>query len=106
MSLSDRDVAGFLQNDDPDKAALAAEVFRLRTGIRAHMQATGHELCWINDLTLWQLLEPAASYPHQTLPVREEFLGQCARFYESRLNGTHYEEPKPRQTITGRTSAD
>ncbi|MET1027958.1 MAG: hypothetical protein ABWY00_12375 [Dongiaceae bacterium] len=100
MNLSDRAIEQFSQDEDADKAALAAEVTRLRDGIRAHMQATGHELCWINDLTLWQLIDPEAGYPHRTLPVREEFLGQCARFYESRLKGTPYEEPEPRRTVT------
>ena len=100
MNLSDRDIERFLQNDDPDKAALATEITRLRDGIRAHMQATGHALCWINDLTLWHLIDPDAGYPHQTLPVRDEFLAQCARFYESRLTGTAYEEPKPQRTVT------
>ena len=32
--------------DDWDTAALAAEVRRLRAGIREHRDSTGHELCW------------------------------------------------------------
>jgi hypothetical protein len=33
------------------------------------------------------------------LTIKEEFLAQCQRFYESRLTGTPYQEPQPKQTI-------
>jgi hypothetical protein len=91
-----RELAG---GDDELVAALAAEVLRLQEAIRAHQSNTGHALCWLNDLSLWRTLQPDAEYPHETLPVREEFLAQCARFYESRLTGTPYEEPQPKRTI-------
>ena len=100
MDITDDQVHVLATNENQDIAALAREVIRLREGIRAHQSKSGHELCWINDLTLWTLLDADAAYPHDTLPVKEEFLSQCARYYESRLKGTPYEEPQPHKTIT------
>ena len=78
---------------------LKAEVLRLRKAIQKHRDATGHELCWLNDVELWKVLDGDAGYPHDTLPVREEFLRQCARFHESRLKGTAYKEPKAKEKV-------
>lgn len=99
MQLSDDQLLSWAGSDSEVIAALAREVIRLREGIRKHQQQTGHGLCWLNDVELWKLLDPEARYPHETLPVRDEFLAQCAKFYESRVTGTPYIEPKPRQTV-------
>jgi hypothetical protein len=106
LAFSEEQIDILAASPDPTSSALAREVRRLRLGIREHMSAKGHGLCWLNDLALWHLIEPQAVYPHDTLPVREEFLAQCARFYESRLTGTPYEEPKPRRTVTDRTNSE
>jgi hypothetical protein len=97
--LSDAAIDELCGRSDPTILALAAEVKRLRSGIREHQRQTGHALCWLNDLDLWRLLDPQADYPHATLPVREEFFGQCRTYYESRLTGVEYEEPQPNTTI-------
>ena len=99
MNLTNIDLQEHLQSGDRVVTSLAREILRLRDGIRSHREKSGHELCWLNDLELWKLLDPNARYPHDTLPVREEFLTQCGRFYESRLKGTPYEEPKAKRTI-------
>ena len=38
-----------------DRDALIAQVKKLRAGIRAHRDATGHDLCWHHP-DLWDLL--------------------------------------------------
>jgi hypothetical protein len=100
MKLTDQELKSYAESGDEVVAVLVAEVMRLREGIREHQSKSGHELCWLNDIELWKLLDPDATYPHETLPVREELLTQCVRFYESRLKGISYEEPKPKQTVS------
>jgi len=41
--------------DRLDRAALIAEVKRLRAGVRAHRDSSGHDLCWHHP-QLWGLL--------------------------------------------------
>ena len=62
-------------------AALAAEVKRLRTGIRAHRDSTGHGLCWYHP-ELWNLL-PEKSLPEIAVPPWPKFLRGCVQFRES-----------------------
>ena len=67
--------------DDWDMAALAAEVRRLRAGIRAHRDATGHDLCWHHP-QLWNLLpEPAAA--EITVPAWPNFMRGCVAYRQS-----------------------
>lgn len=59
-----------LQNMDRD--ALIAEVKRLRAGIRAHRDSSGHDLCWFHP-QLWGLLpEPPA--PDVAVPPWPKFM--------------------------------
>ena len=60
---------------------LRAEVVRLRAGIRAHRDSTGHELCWHHP-ALWGLL-PEATDPLPTVPAWPEFLEGCLRYRRS-----------------------
>lgn len=60
---------------------LVEEVKRLRAGIRAHRDASGHELCWHHP-ALWALL------PEQTtlaiaVPAWPQFLRGCIRYRQS-----------------------
>lgn len=87
---------------DNNTQALAVEILRLRAGIREHQEASGHALCWLNDVALWKLLDENATYPHDTLPVREEFLNQCQRYHASRLENTPYAEPAVKQAVTAK----
>jgi hypothetical protein len=100
MALSDEEIAKLTASRDEAVAAVAREVARLRDGIKAHRQASGHELCWLNDVELWKLVETDPAYPHDTLPVQEEFLSQCRRYHESRLKNTPYAEPATRTLVT------
>lgn len=60
---------------------LLAEVRRLRAGIRAHRDASGHELCWHHP-DLWRLLpEPLAR--SLEVPDWPQFLRGCVRYRQS-----------------------
>jgi hypothetical protein len=67
--------------DALDREHLIAEVVRLRAGIRAHRDATGHDLCWHHP-ELWGLL-PERRDPHPTVPAWPQFLRGCLRYRES-----------------------
>jgi hypothetical protein len=60
---------------------LIAEVKRLRAGIRAHRDATEHELCWHHP-ALWDLL-PEQTPPHIAVPEWPQFLRGCVRYRQS-----------------------
>ena len=64
-----------------DRNALIAEVRRLRAGIRAHRDSTGHELCWHHP-QLWGLL-PERTDPLPSVPAWPQFLRGCIRYRES-----------------------
>ena len=63
------------------KDELIAEVKKLRDGIRAHRDSSGHELCWHHP-ALWGLL-PERTDPLPTVPTWPEFLRGCLRYRES-----------------------
>ena len=64
-----------------DRNTLIAEVRRLRAGIRAHRDSTGHELCWHHP-QLWGLL-PERTDPLPSVPAWPQFLRGCIRYRES-----------------------
>lgn len=60
---------------------LIAEVIKLRQGIRAHRDATGHDLCWHHP-ALWALL-PEKVEPGIAVPAWPQFMRGCIRYRES-----------------------
>ena len=73
-----------MDDDDLDSlthAELVAAVKRLRAGIRAHRDASGHGLCWHHP-ELWGLL-PERSDPRPTVPEWPQFLRGCVRYRQS-----------------------
>jgi hypothetical protein len=60
---------------------LIAEVVRLRTGIRAHRDSSGHDLCWHHP-ELWDLL-PEPIPKNIALPAWPQFLRGCVRYREA-----------------------
>jgi hypothetical protein len=64
-----------------DRVALVEEVRRLRAGIRAHRESTGHELCWHHP-QLWDLL-PDRTPPDIAVPEWPQFLRGCVKYRES-----------------------
>lgn len=71
----DEDVKGMSRNE------LEEEVRKLRAGIRAHRDSSGHDLCWHHP-ALWGLL-PDQTDPVPTVPTWPEFLRGCLKYRES-----------------------
>jgi hypothetical protein len=65
---------------------LKEEVKKLRAGIRAHRDSSGHDLCWYHP-ELWNLL-PDKVDPKPAIPPTDEFLHHCKLYCES-LNKKH-----------------
>jgi hypothetical protein len=70
---------------------LIREVRRLRDGIRAHRDASGHDLCWHHP-ALWGLL-PERTDPLPAVPSWPQFLRGCIRYRQS-LDEQLPEEPR------------
>ena len=66
---------------DLTRAALIAEVMRLRAGIRAHRDSSGQDLCWHHP-DLWGLL-PEKIAPEVAVPPWPKFLRGCVRYREA-----------------------
>jgi hypothetical protein len=77
---------------------LVAEVRRLRAGIRAHRDSTGHELCWHHP-QLWGLL-PEKPDPQVAVPAWPQFLRGCLRYRES-LDAQLPNAPRVREEFEG-----
>jgi hypothetical protein len=68
-------------DEDVDKMsrdALVTEVKRLRAGIRAHRDSSGHDLCWHHP-QLWGLL-PERIDPEVAVPPWPQFLRGCVAY--------------------------
>jgi hypothetical protein len=79
---------------------LVAEVKRLRAGIRAHRDSTGHELCWHHP-DLWGLL-PEKTDPQPAVPAWPQFMAGCIRYRQS-LDRQLPDAPRTSQTFEGTT---
>jgi len=67
--------------DVMSREELISEVKKLRGGIRAHRDSSGHELCWHHP-ALWGLL-PERTDPLPTVPSWPQFLRGCIRYRQS-----------------------
>jgi hypothetical protein len=63
------------------KDQLIAEIVRLRSGIRAHRDSSGHDLCWHHP-RLWSLL-PEPIQTEIAVPGWPQFLRGCIKYRES-----------------------
>ncbi len=54
-----------------------------RAAIEKHRSATGHDLCWENDIELWGVLKDGVALDH-TPPPWPEFMTKCALYRASR----------------------
>ncbi|MEI9421697.1 hypothetical protein O7A70_11010 [Mesorhizobium sp. Cs1299R1N1] len=64
-----------------DRESLIAEVKKLRAGIRAHRDTTGHDLCWHHP-DLWDLL-PEKTERSIAVPPWPKFMRGCIRYRQS-----------------------
>lgn len=60
---------------------LICEIIKLRTAIRAHRDASGHNLCW-HQPELWKLL-PEGDAAKPVVPDWPQFLRGCIRYRQS-----------------------
>ncbi|EGY53177.1 hypothetical protein [Neisseria shayeganii] len=67
--------------DKMSRDELLAEVRRLRAGIRAHRDSSGHDLCWYHP-DLWALLPEEASKTPQ-VPDWPQFMRGCVAYRAS-----------------------
>ena len=64
-----------------DRESLIGEVKKLRAGIRAHRDTTGHDLCWHHP-DLWDLL-PEKTEPAIAVPPWPKFMRGCIQYRQS-----------------------
>ena len=64
-----------------DRESPIAEVKKLRAGIRAHRDTTGHDLCWHHP-DLWDLL-PEKTEPSIAVPPWPKFMRGCIQYRQS-----------------------
>jgi hypothetical protein len=67
--------------DGLDRDALLALVKQMRAAVRAHRDASGHDLCW-HQPKLWGLL-PEARRGLPVVPAWPQFMRGCVRYRES-----------------------
>jgi hypothetical protein len=67
--------------DRMTREELIKEVKKLREGIRAHRDSSGHELCWHHP-ALWGLL-PEKTDLLPVVPTWPEFIRGCIKYRES-----------------------
>lgn len=67
--------------DAMSREQLVEEMRKLRAGIRAHRDSTGHDLCWHHP-ALWALL-PEKIEPAIAVPPWEKFMRGCIRYRAS-----------------------
>ena len=60
---------------------LVSEVVKLRNGIRAHRDSSGHDLCWYHP-DLWGLL-PEKTDPLPSVPEWPRFMEGCLTYRQS-----------------------
>ena len=60
---------------------LVEEVRKLRAGIRAHRDSSGHDLCWYHP-ALWELL-PEKTQHTLTVPDWPQFMRGCVHYRQS-----------------------
>jgi hypothetical protein len=84
-----------------DRAALVAEIRRLRAGIRRHRDSSGHDLCWHHP-ELWGLL-PEQVEPAVAVPPWPKFLRGCIAYRQALerelpqadVHDAEYSDPEP-----------
>ena len=82
--------------NEKSKDALIREVIRLRNGIRAHRDSSGHDLCWYHP-DLWGLL-PEKTDPLPSVPEWPKFMEGCLKYRQS-LDIQAKDAPRTRESF-------
>ena len=82
--------------NEKSKDALIREVIRLRDGIRAHRDSSGHDLCWYHP-DLWGLL-PEKTDPLPSVPEWPKFMEGCLKYRQS-LDIQAEDAPRTRESF-------
>ena len=80
------------------RAMLIEEATKLRNGIRAHRDSSGHDLCWYHP-DLWGLL-PEKTDPLPTVPEWPRFMEGCLRYRQS-LDTQAKDAPRSDESFDG-----
>ena len=67
--------------DSMSREQLVSEIKKLRTGIRAHRDSSGHDLCWYHP-ALWSLF-PEKTEHILVVPEWPQFMQGCIRYRKS-----------------------
>ncbi len=67
--------------DTQSREQLIGEIKKLRSAIREHRDASGHDLCWHHP-GLWSLL-PEKSDPRVVVPDWPQFMRGCIKYRQS-----------------------
>jgi hypothetical protein len=81
---------------------LLVEARRMRNAIRAHRDASGHDLCWHHP-ELWNLL-PDRIEPSVLVPAWPQFLRGCIRYRQS-LDEQLPQAPRTDREYPGRSES-
>ena len=76
-----RDIQKLKEQHDEELWNVKSEWQRLQLGIQKHMNAKGHDRCWLNDLELYQLIDPQYDKMKMQLPCMPEFLHNCCIYW-------------------------
>ena len=77
---------------------LLAEIGKLRAAIRAHRDASGHDLCWHHP-AMWSLL-PEKLSPAVAIPEWPQFMRGCIQYRQS-LDRQNPGAPRTRMEFNG-----
>jgi hypothetical protein len=89
--------------DALSREQLVAEARRLREGIRAHRDSSGHALCWHHP-ALWSLL-PERTDPQPVVPEWPQFMQGCIRYRQS-LDEQAAQAPRSDRPFRGEIALD
>ena len=67
--------------DAMSREQLIAEIKKIRAGIRAHRDSSGHDLCWYHP-ALWSLL-PEKTAHTLVVPEWPQFMRGCVKYRQS-----------------------
>lgn len=75
------DLKWALKNDHKFIRDYQTDIAFLKKAIKKHRDAAGHERCWLNDMELYKVIEPAPDKMNMALPPLPEFMNKCAAYW-------------------------